>query len=100
MVDNEKESGAEGPQEEEHHEPTPPDEETAPGEDISEEECDETINGLLTELESQRSEIAQLREWIARHDAEYEHTRRPGPGSAVDDGSPDERHWYFRKFGN
>ena len=92
--------------EDETHEPAHQDEETTTSEDeLSEDEYDEAIAGLLADLESQRTEIQQLRAELAElreqhssHERDYEHTRKPDePGSTID-GEPDERHWYFKRI--
>lgn len=107
-MDEHEEKRDESANEDKDHESAHQDEETAPHEDqLNEDECDEAIAGLLARLDqlesdnaALRSELASLRESHAQHERDYEHSaRRVEPGPADGDVSPDERHWYFRRFG-
>lgn len=98
MDENEKPRD-EGAEEDTNHESAHEDQETTTNEDISEEECDEAIAELLATIARLEQRIAELETRIDGHERDNEHTaRRIEPGAADGDVSPDERHWYFRKF--
>lgn len=100
MDENEKPRD-EGAEEDNSHESAHQDEETAPVEDqLSEDECDEAIAELLATIAALESRVGELEHKLEQHGIDFEHTaRRVEPGAALDDTSPDERHFYFRRIG-